>query len=276
MDCEGCKSRNIRIDDIIGEYWCTDCGLVKEDKIIDYSDISYVYAGDGTSAHYATSFTMLNKGLGTPMRNLVSALTESLNSIYFGGAEGNLERSFGAALPSLQKAWDSLKLPADLKNSSAILYRKCIRKKLTKGRRVDAMALAAIYLACTRADYQHDISKPAHDLGVSVDTVHEYARVIGATKTILRKPYVREYVMMCVTELSLPSDISDKALRTASYVVDKRLELGFHPGSVAGGIVYKICAANGKSLDHAKIAAICKVTEKSVRRMVKNLDEKGI
>ena len=149
MQCGDCRSSKIILDNILGEYYCGDCGLIIEDSIADFSDLSFTFTGDEKSIHHSiTSFMEAGKGLGTPLGGIIRQL-KNLKGKYIESQSDSIERSFHEALPSLQAVWNSVSLPLDLRISSAILYRKCIRKHLTSGRRSEEMVLAVVYNVCT-------------------------------------------------------------------------------------------------------------------------------
>lgn len=65
MQCSGCGENTITLDEMAGEYHCARCGLIVEESF-DYS----MQWKEGSPTSEPTSFTMVNKGLGTPAPNL--------------------------------------------------------------------------------------------------------------------------------------------------------------------------------------------------------------
>ena len=280
MRCVGCNSRKVILDDRLGEYYCSDCGFIIEDNIVDFTDLSFLFTKDGRiRAHSLTSFLLANKGLGTPLlRKILRLFAKNLNPRYMQGPEGSIERGFRKALPSLKVVWNMLLLPPELKLSSAILYRKCIRKHLIGGRSVDGMALAAVHCACSSANIKRDISDAAKEFGIPTKLVYSYSRLIGdMTKPIRPRLYVNDYIKMGALALSLPEELSRKSERLGNMVTKGRgrIDIGKHPAVVAGAVIYKATAGSGKRISQADVAKGLGVSERSIRRMVKELSQAG-
>ena len=271
MKCEDCRGSNIILDDILGEYYCSDCGLILEDNVADYSDLSFTFTGDKQSVHHSiSSFMEAGSGrLGTPLGKIMRKL-RSLKGAYVDSPTESLERGFKEALPSLRAIWGMASLPMDLRLGSALLYRKCIRKKLTAGRRIEEMALAATHNVCSTSGFGMDIPRIVKELGVSMENVHTYSELIqGKMKPVSGGLYVTDYIRKGIEELGLSDPAAEKAISMGDAVLGKRLELGKHPAVVAGAVIYKACEEGKEGVSQAKVAKILNVSERSVRRVAK-------
>lgn len=272
MECGDCSSKTIILDNILGEYYCGNCGLIIEDNVADFSDLSFTFTGDEKSVHHSiTSFLEVGKGLGTSFRDMIKRL-KNLKGKYIESPAENMERSFMEALPALQTIWNCTTLPTDLRISSAMLYRKCIRKQLITGRRIEEMALAVVYNICIAAEIEKDFAKAAKELGVSMDSVHSYSKLIKSrTQSVSERLYVEDYIKRGISELKLPEVTSKRALAIGKEIVSMRLELGKHPAVVAGAAIFKAGNEEKKEIDQIKIAKALGVSERSIRRTYKEL-----
>src|SRR5271157_2327914 len=128
MRCRGCRRNGVALDALAGEYYCKYCGLFAEQEI-DYS----MQWKEGAPTSEPTSFTMVNKGLGTVTPNL-PAFKQPEGFHLMQAPVDNVERSFAEALSILTVIWGVWQVPPYTKERSAMIYRKCIRQGLTKGR----------------------------------------------------------------------------------------------------------------------------------------------
>lgn len=272
MQCGDCKSKSIILDNTLGDYYCSDCGLIIEDNVADFSDLSFTFTGDETSIHHSiTSFMRVNKGLGSVIGNTEKE-SLGIKSQHLNSTQDNVERSFFEALPYLQMTWNALSLPQDLRITSAMLYRKCIRKKLTAGRNMAAMALAVVNKACSDAEFSINISKPAVEFGVSTEKVQSYFKTVSDnTRSDLSRQYVLDYVKKGTERLRLSENASENALKLGKKVISNKVELGKHPAVVAGAIIYKVCFGTKEEVSQAKVAESLKVSERSIRRVFTNI-----
>jgi transcription initiation factor TFIIB len=272
MQCGDCKSRNVILDNALGEYYCSDCGLIIEDSLADFSDLSFAFAGDEKSGHHSvTSFMEAGKGLGTPLGDIIKRL-KSLKGKYIESPSDNLERSFMEALPALQAVWNSTMLPTDLKIGSAMLYRKCIRKHLTSGRRAEEMALAVAYNVCITAGFRKDFTKTAKELGASMGNVYSYSELIKSrTRPISEKLYVEDYIRKGIAALKFSAMVSERATALGEEIVSRKLELGKHPAVVAGAAIYQASVENSEKTSKSEIAKALSVSERSISRFLDSL-----
>ena len=139
MRCPGCNRNSVISDPEGGEFYCSKCGLVSEQGY-DYS--MHWYGEEGTS-YAQTTFSKVNKGLGTVDPNSLPRhkgmeVTE----------EEKIERNFETALPALRAVWGLWQVPTHIREECAVRYRKMIRKGITHGRNSYTMAIAATFLVC--------------------------------------------------------------------------------------------------------------------------------
>jgi transcription initiation factor TFIIB len=267
MQCGDCKSRSIVLDHALGEYYCSDCGLIIEDNVADFSDLSFTFTGDEKSIrHSIVSFMKVNRGLGSIISNAEQRRL-GIGSRHMNKPGDNVERSFYEALPYLQMSWNALSLPQDLRATSAMLYRKCIRKQLITGRNMAAMALAVISKVCSDAEFKVNINKPAGEFGVSTGSVQSYFKVVSDnTRPDLSRQYVLDYVRKGIESLGLSEKTSEEAMKFGKKVISKKAELGKHPAVVAGAVIYKVCFGTEEEVSQAKVAESLKISERSIRR----------
>lgn len=273
--CFECQGTRIITDNILGEYYCEECGLIIEDNMFDLSAYTRTSQGVDDAPAPTTKFTKVNKGLGTifnitnDLKSLIYTFRR-LKQIHERRGENNKdERSFDRALPYLKNVWSRLSLPNYVIDSSAIIYRKCIRKGLIRGKRREGIALAAIQYACLKEGFDADVSIIANDFGITAEKLSEYVEIIKNTKTISRRPTVHEYMLGIMNTLDLPTETRIRAVNIFKHVAARRLEIGHHPGAVAAAIVW--CATNmgdGKKVSQNEVANLTNVSQTTVKRFV--------
>ena len=247
------------------------CGAVIEDALPDSSDLSFSFTGDATSAHHSrTSFLEEDKGLGTPQPRL-KGMHYSPKRLHLDEPVDPVERGFKAALPWLRLACSALSLPRGVELASATLYRKCIRKQLTRGRKAEALALACVAAACGNAGMAKDLSLAARPLGVSMELVGSYAGLVRSEAMRAPAPYVHDYVRSGIARLELPKEIGDKAVMLADEIVGKRKELGKHPAVVAGAMICRAIEQANASVRRIEVAKALEVSERSIRRYMQEV-----
>ena len=170
MKCLGCSKGIIIVNPKESELCCSNCGLVAEQEY-DYS--MHWYGEEGTS-YATTSFTKINKGLGTvDFQHLPRAKGVKDEE------QDKIERNFGNAMPALHAIWGFWRVPAYLREECAIQYRKMIRKGVTHGRNSYSMAIALTFLVCERHGLIRNTEEMAKTLNLSHATVEKCLEAIG-------------------------------------------------------------------------------------------------
>ena len=270
MKCEACGNTNIVPDPEHGHRYCTRCGLYVEEAVYDYYDSNSSYETDEEPvALSVTDPAQVNKGLGTLLpQEILEILPTLFMTLRRGFGRDTEERSFHAALWSLKLAWRITHLSDDLIKRSAQLYRLCIKKRLVRGRKREALAAATAYLVATEAGYKRNIVWISEVMQVSVDEIVSCEMMIrekiGYSGDV---PYVLEYIKNCAEPLRITQELLQRMLDVGTKVINKKLELGRHPASVAGAIVYAICIDAGMKVSRKQISKALKViSDKSILR----------
>lgn len=268
--CEGCGSTNIIPDPEHGQRYCVNCGLYVEEAVYEYYDPYPSYDTDGESVLLSvTDPSQVNKGLGALLPQEIFEIFPTIfTTLRRGFGRDTEERSFHAALPSLRLAWRITHLSNNLIKRSAQLYRLCIKRHLVRGMKREALAAATAYIAATEAGYKRDIVWVSEVMQVSVDEIVSCEIMIrdkiGYSADV---PYVLEYIKDCATALHITQEVLKRMLDIGANVIDKKLEQGRHPASVAGAIVYFVCTDAGTKKSRKQIAkALNVISEKSIVR----------
>ncbi len=266
MQCKGCGDTKITLDENLGEYYCSKCGLVVEDQVLDFSQV-YLPSADGKQPSGAvTSFVSYNKGLGTLIdaKLPVSKRLKSLHLI--GTPTTKIERSFSRALPILESTWNILRVPKSVKAHSAILYYKCIVNGITQGRKTEEMVSAVVYIACVAANTNQKRSDVARILEIPERRLKKQVNQIKRTldKDIEKDVYY--YIRLSLRSLNVSTKVRERIQRIISSVSEKKLEVGKHPAVVAGEIIYRACLGCGEEISQIRIAKSLNISERSIRR----------
>ncbi|MEM7816876.1 MAG: TFIIB-type zinc ribbon-containing protein [Candidatus Aenigmatarchaeota archaeon] len=170
--CPECGSNKIYYDYgklTEGEEYCSNCGLVLNDKLSRISKEREWRAYDieeelsRTRAGPPLTYTIHDKGLHTIIdkrnrdafnrpikparRRDIYKMRKWQKRMIVQNAK---ERNLAYALGEIKKMADILDLPKNVIEEASIIYRKAVNEKLTWGRDIESLAGAAVYLACRK------------------------------------------------------------------------------------------------------------------------------
>ncbi len=131
------------------------------------------------NAAYATDLMDVGKNLGA--RNPTSH-PSYLNLVArkrpLGRPGYKPERNFYNANPVLRLVCGKFNLPLEMRDGVAVLYRKCINRRLTNGRDTYAMAIAVVSILCEEWGVKRDTESIAKELGIRFSYVDSCLRII--------------------------------------------------------------------------------------------------
>ena len=206
------------------------------------------------------------KGLGCGMRtlNLAGILHRwgtKLNRYELDRHWDPAERSYSRALPFLEVAWnpllwsrsgthpDSMGVPKGVKLRSAMLYRKCIRRRLTKGRNPFGMALAVVSLSLQAYGISHSLPLLERRVGPGARVGRCMQAISGSGEPSRRRAKILSDTVSCVEGLCLGedvgSDVKGAACLLAVGMSTSRRFSRRSVRSIAGAAVHEACLRRG-------------------------------
>ncbi len=155
-------------------------------------EVEYEYREHGEPA-YATISMKVGRNLGArnPVRH--SAYRDLIRrKRYLNRPVPKSERNFYNAHPELRLVCGRLNVPEEMRESVAVLYRKCINSRITNGRNTYAMAIAVVAMVCREWEVERDLEFLAKETGTKMRKVElcigAISRGLSYGKATLPKP----------------------------------------------------------------------------------------
>src|SRR3990170_1351613 len=158
--CPNCGSFALYVDSIRGERVCDNCGFVVDEGLVDLGPDWTTFEGDDRiRAGPPPSVMAPDKGLGSMVGNglrdakgnpidarSIAALNR-LRRVSQWTRYDRIERALAPGLSQLSSLSSRLGIASDYRERAAILLRKTIEAGLSRGRAMDAIVAAVVYLA---------------------------------------------------------------------------------------------------------------------------------
>ncbi|MHA1863252.1 MAG: transcription initiation factor IIB, partial [Candidatus Thorarchaeota archaeon] len=146
--CPACSCANVNIDHTRGEVTCSNCGVVLSDRTIDMGPEWRAFTADEQNARQRvggpTDWSKFDQGLTTIIgRQNVDASGRKLTSTRRAQitrlrkwqirtkVHSSDKRNLAVAMTELHRISSQLSLPYSIRETSAVIYRKALRKRLT-------------------------------------------------------------------------------------------------------------------------------------------------
>jgi len=289
--CPSCGSTELIFDNERGEMICNNCGLVIEENVTDSGPEWRAFDADQRNARARTGapikYTKPNRGLVTEIdlynKDIRGVRIPSKRQAQLyrmrkwhkrASIASSSERNYLIALPELNRDSSYLGLPDNIRESAALLYRKCVQNNLIRGRPIETVVQAVIYASCRRAGMPRTLDEISKIAGLPKKEIGRAYRVISHAlnlKIPLTDPIA--YVPRYVNSLKLSSEAQEKAVQLLKEAMKKGLVSGRSPTGVSAAAVYIAGALVGERRTQKEVADVAGVTEVTIRNRYRELKE---
>lgn len=265
-----------------GEIVCSKCGSVLVEKTETLGPETHVYTTeeylDKTRTGLKSSLASYDMGLSTLIdpndkdaegNSLSGEIKSSFNRLRVWDARSksdSYERSLRKAFTILNSVKSKLSLSDTIVGKAAYYYRKILAKRMTRGRNIAAMVLAALYLACREANTPRTIQDIANAGNTKVKLLSKHVRILIRVFDIKVQSYD---CAQFVSRISSSAGISEKTSRYALELLEKAKESGYasgkNPVALAASVLYLSCMANSERRTQKKIALAAGISSVTIR-----------
>ncbi|MBR9707666.1 MAG: transcription initiation factor IIB, partial [Candidatus Diapherotrites archaeon] len=271
---------------------CSACGTIVSDKTMDqgaeWRAFNQMQRESRARGGSPLKYSIANKGFTTAIkRTSVDAKGNPLNAqtkadMYSlmkwhsrTSRISSTERNVSTALKELRRLCAFLGLPAPIHETAALYYRKTVEKKLIRGRLIESVVAAIVYMVCRLQGIPRTLDEIA-------EVSHSNKKEIGKTYRFL----VRElgvnvplatplhYVSRFSSALGLSGEAQEQARTILKDVLDQGLASGRGPTGVAAAAVYIAGLLNGERRTQKEVADVVGVTEVTIRNRYRELKNK--
>ncbi len=287
-ECTECGSRNIYRNAEKGETTCRECGLVIEDRMIDFSQEWRDFEDDSGGSKRRTgapsSQTSFDQGLGTEVG--------STSDFYKLGSDRNrdkffrlrnwniristaIERNLKVALAELKRVSSFLKLPKSVEEEAARIYRRAVQKGLVRGRSMESVVAGALYAACRRHEVPRTLDEMSESSGIEKKEIGRTYRFVTRELEISIKPSnPADYIPRFASALKLSAETQSKSVDILEMARDIELTSGRGPTGIAAAALYVASLIHGEKRTQREVADVAGVTEVTIRNRYKELIKK--
>jgi transcription initiation factor TFIIB len=287
--CPECGNNNIISDDARGEIVCNVCGLVLGQRIIDsgpeWRAFSSEEANKKVRVGAPTTLTLHDKGLSTMIgwKNkdaFGKSISPKMKAEVYRlrkwhvrtRTNKSIDRNLAYAMNELDRFSSQLNLSKDIKESAAHVYRKMAIKNLIRGRSIEAMLIASIYLSCR----MNHIPKTLDDfLEFAMVDKKKIARcyrlIISELKINIGVSSPITFIPRFCASLNLSGRTQNRAAELLKLAKKYNITAGKAPTGLAGAALYVAAIQEGERRTQKEISLAAGVTEATIRNRYKEL-----
>ena len=178
-------------------------------------------------------------------------------------------------MKELQRIVSQLELPESVARTASLIYRRALRLDLVRGRSIDSMIAASVYLACR----QSAIPLTLKDILVSTPNVS--AKDLGRCVRItirymnlhIKSSDFTAYVHRLGESLRMNMQSRELAVKILDRAKSEGLTMGINPMSIAAAALYIAGVQLGERRTQLDMAEVAKTTPVTIRNRFKELTQ---
>ena len=234
-----------------GETICRDCGLVLEDKMIDFSQEWREFDSDQGEAKRRAgapmTYTQYDQGLGTEVgqKTDLFRLGSKDRNKFFRLRKWQyristaIERNLKLALAELKRVSSYLKLPKMVEEESARIYTLAVQRGLVRGRSMESVVAGSLYAACRRHDVPRTLDELSEASGIEKKEIGRTYRFITRELGIKILPSnPADYIARFASSLKLSPEAQSHAVEILDIAQKQELTSGRGPTGIAAAALY--------------------------------------
>jgi transcription initiation factor TFIIB len=290
--CPECGSDRLVRDYEVGEIVCMSCGVVVATKLADRGPEWRAFDDEQRSKRTRVgapmTYTIHDKGLSTMIdwhdrdiygkrlspgqKAQVYRLRKWQRRIRVSDAT---ERNIAFALSEISKISNSLSLPKNIVETASVIYRKAVKERLIRGRSIQGVTAASIYVACRKCGLPRTLEEIAQSSNLNKKEVGRSYRFLVKELNYFIPPLKPS---QCITkfsnQLTMPGKVEEIAHKILTTAKDLKLTSGRGPTGIAAAASYIASVLTGERKTQREIAEIAQVTEVTIRNRYKELVER--
>jgi transcription initiation factor TFIIB len=289
--CPLCSQSDFIYDPETGEVICKNCGYVAKSVSVDRGPEWRAFSPEESNSLQRTGKPMKlsfhDRGLSTMIdwtdkdssgKSLDQDTASRFNRLRKWNKQArvqdNKNRNMSQAFNVMSHISEELQLPSNVVETGALLYRQALKEEATKGRRIETVALACLYMACRICGISRGLKSFADAGGVSLKDLSRNYRFLHQ---LLDKdvPQIdsEKIVSKLTSQLDLSLAVEKVTLDILKAASKKKTTMGKTPSGVAASCIYIACRVLGAPVTQQQIAVKANVTEVTVRNVYKKLSK---
>lgn len=263
-----------------GETVCAQCGLIISERSVDYTRSGKrAYTNQERNSREQTgapvSILLPDMGLSTVIDKQKITNPDLKRAAKWNTRITWQKRNLLIASTELKRISTNLNLPNHVKEEGMRLYIEAFKRKLLRGRSINAMVAACLYVACrqkeiprTLQEITEEASAGAKDIRRSVSTIIRELNL----KTHSTDPV--SLVPRYMSDLRLNSEVEALTKKILNAYMSKFSIGGKDPKGLCAGAIYLACRIKELEITQQKIVDVIGVTEVTLRSRYKELKNK--
>lgn len=285
--CPNCGSTDIITDETRGETICSQCGLVIEDRMVDFGTEWRAYNQDEHDKRARTEVSTysltndLSTYIGRENRDALGQVISSEKQSQFFRmrrwqfrikSQESKDRNLLKANRELDRLCSQLEMPRTVKETAGQIYKKSFEAGMLKGYPIDSMVAAAVYAAARVRRVPRTLDEVADATQITKKRLAQLYRII-VNRMNYKIPPTKptDLLLRLGTELALSNASQRMAVTIINEATAQKLTIGKDPSGLAASALYLAGIINKEKRNQQTVAKAAHITEVTIRHRYKEL-----
>jgi len=286
--CPECGSIHLSMDSIRGELFCDNCGVVMEDKMLDERPEWSAYSHEDEMRLSRVGPPIKKGTLNNQLSTIItpssvdskgSPMSPKAVSMYYRlgrlqrqvARSGKGERSVSMVSRTLSRLASQLQLPPAVVAEASFVSMKAIKTDLLRGRSIQALVSASLYIACRNLGVPRTINEISVSAGLGRKRLTKTVSIVSRKIGVRPKPVqATDYLARFCSELELGDDVRVLATSILSKTGNDN---SLSPPGTAASAIYLAALARGQRVPQKRVAKVAGVSEVTLRSHFKLFKE---
>lgn len=272
--CSLCSSNLTVFDAEAGEIVCSRCGMVIHDSMQSLEAEWRVHKLEDVKLKertgLPTSLAIHDMGLSTFISssnvdaNGTALTPEQINKVRAMRRWNRIStlnnkrtaRNLNNAFEIMSRIKDKLSLTDSAVEKAAYYYRKALDKNLIKGRSIEGVVIASVYIACRELSVPRTLDEISTVINSDITFVSKCYRLLVRHLKLQSLPAV--HTSSHLSKIASKAHVSERTYRRAlemlTRVNEDHMALGKHPNALAVAVLYAACITERERITQEQMA----------------------
>ncbi|MBN1762015.1 MAG: transcription initiation factor IIB [Methanomicrobia archaeon] len=273
--CPECGSKNIIVDPKHAELYCADCGVVLAEALIDRGPEWRAYDWEQAAQRIRTgpplSYRIHDKGLSTAVPKELPQVGRLRGRI---GMDSS-DKTLALALGELERMASALKLPKDIREATSVLYRRAKRENLIKGRSLEELVSAMLYITCREYGVPRTLKEIANVSKMPLKKIRRaYLFLVKELEIKVAPARPARFIPRFCSTLGLSDTVRERAIEILRKSRGLGLAKGWSPTGVAAAAIYLAALQSNEPVEKKEVAKVAGTTPITLQSRYKDLKKR--
>lgn len=284
--CPSCDSKSFENDSATGEKFCRECGTVIEEDKIDTTGprtFSTEQKQNKERSGSKITFTRHDKGISTQigsgsMRNVSANKRGQYYRLrkWHSRSSGSKSRNLKTAFNKISDLINQLNLTNSVEEEAARLYEKSVDEGVVKGRKIEKIAAASVFIVARNQRVPRTLKEFSKATEIDQREIGKNYRYLAKELDIDVEPVrAEDFVSRYSSKIGVSGQAQADARKVILKAREEGLTSGRSPDGIAAAAIYKSAKQNGEKITQREVSDVAGVTEVTIRKGSKQLDEIG-